>query len=190
MENRSIPVRLTYADLCRLPEDGMRHELIDGEHYMSPSPTFRHQIVAMNVAGLMFAFLREHRLGRVLMAPLDVLLSNFDVVEPDVLYISEQRLRRQNDDRYLTEAPDLVVEVLSPSSRQVDRGAKHRLYERYGAAEYWIIDPLLETIQVFRLEHGRFELRVDLARKQAGAEASLSTPLLPGFRILLDEIFA
>jgi len=189
MENPSSPVRLTYDDLCRLPDDGMRHELIDGEHYMTPSPTRRHQDVALNVAVLLVMFLREHRLGHVYMAPLDVLLSDFDVVEPDVLYVSAERLQRQQDERYVADAPDLVIEVLSPSTRHVDRGAKHRLYERYGVAEYWVIDPVVETVQVFRLEDGRFELAADLTRQQGAAPAVLSTPLLPGFQILLDEIF-
>ena len=189
MENTSSPVRLTYADLCRLPDDGLRHELIDGEHYVTPAPAFRHQHVAMNVAGMLFMFLREHRLGHVYMAPLDVLFSDADVVEPDVLYVSEERLRGQREDRYLTVTPDLVVEVLSPSTKHVDRGAKRRLYERCGVTEYWLIDPALETVQVFRRVHGRFELAADLIRQQDAAAAFLSTPLLPGLRILLDDVF-
>jgi Uma2 family endonuclease len=189
MENPSSPVRLTYADLCRLPDDGLRHELIDGEHYVTPAPTYRHQHVAMNVAGLLFMFLREHRRGHVYMAPLDVLFSDEDVVEPDVLYVSNKRLRAQQDERYLTVVPDLVVEVLSPSTRRVDRGAKRGLYERQGVSEYWLIDPVLETVQVFRLKRGRFELAADLIRQRGDAAASLSTPLLPGLRILLDDVF-
>jgi Uma2 family endonuclease len=189
MENTSSPVRLTYQDLRRLPDDGMRHELIDGEHYVTPAPTFRHQHVAMNVAGLLFMFLREHRLGHVYMAPLDVLFSDADVVEPDVLYVSEKRLRGQQDERYLTVTPDLVVEVLSPSTKHVDRGAKRLLYERRGVSEYWLIDPARETVQVFRLERGHFELAADLIRQRNAEAAFLSTPLLPGLRILLDDIF-
>jgi len=189
MENTSYPVRLTYADLCRLPDDGLRHELIDGEHYMTPAPTYRHQHVAMNVAGRLFMFLCEHRLGHVYMAPLDVLFSDVDVVEPDVLYVSEERLRDQQDQCYLTVTPDLVVEVLSASTKHVDRGAKRLLYERRGVTEYWLIDPALETVQVFRVEHGRFELAAELIRQRDAAAASLSTPLLPGLRILLDDIF-
>ncbi|HEY6324051.1 MAG TPA: Uma2 family endonuclease [Thermoanaerobaculia bacterium] len=189
MENPSSPVRLTYADLCRLPDDGLRHELIDGEHYMTPAPTHGHQQVAMNVAGHLFMYLRERRRGRVYMAPLDVLFSDADVVEPDVLYVSKKRLRAQQDERCLTVVPDLVVEVLSPSTRRVDRGAKRSLYERQGVTEYWLIDPVLETVQVFRLKRGRFELAADLIRQRGDAAASLSTPLLPGFRILLDDVF-
>jgi Uma2 family endonuclease len=189
MENPSSPVRLTYADLCRLPEDRLRHELIDGEHYVTAAPTYRHQRVAMNVAGMLFMFLREHRLGHVYMAPLDVLFSEHDVVEPDVLYVSEERLRNQQEERYLTVTPDLVVEVLSPSTRHVDRGAKRGLYERRGVPEYWLIDPARETVQVFRQESGRFELAADLVRRRGDAAAFLSTPLLPGFRILLDDVF-
>jgi len=189
MENTSTPVRLTYADLCRLPDDGLRHELIDGEHYVTAAPTYRHQRVAMNVAGLLFMFLREHRLGHVYMAPLDVLFSEVDVVEPDVLYVSEERLRSQQEDRYLEVTPELVVEVLSPSTKHVDRGAKRRLYERQGVTEYWLIDPLLETVQVFRRERDRFEVAADLVRQRDAAPASLSTPLLPGLQLSLDEVF-
>ncbi len=189
MENPSSPVRLTYTDLCRLPDDGLRHELIDGEHYVTPAPTYRHQRVAMNVAGRLFMFLSEHRLGHVYMAPLDVLFSEQDVVEPDVLYLSEERLRGQQEDRYLTVTPDLVVEVLSPSTRHVDRGAKRRLYERQGVTEYWLIDPVLETVQVFRLQSGRFEVAADLARQPGTTPAALSTSLLPGLRLPLDDVF-
>jgi len=134
-------------------------------------------------------FLREHRLGHVYMAPLDVLFSDANVVEPDVLYVSEERLRGQQDERYLTVTPDLVVEVLSPSTKHVDRGAKRGLYERQGVTEYWLIDPALETVQVFRLEHGRFELAAELIRQPGSAAAFLSTPLLPGLCILPGDIF-
>jgi Uma2 family endonuclease len=123
------------------------------------------------------------------MAPLDVLFSEMDVVEPDVLYVSEERLRGQQEERYLTVTPDLVVEVLSPSTRRVDRGAKRGLYERQGVPEYWLIDPVLETVQVFRLERGRFELAADLTRQEGAPAAFLSTPLLPGLRIPLDDVF-
>jgi Uma2 family endonuclease len=182
-------VRLTYQDLLRLPDDLMRHELIDGEHYMTPAPSRKHQRAAGNLHLILGIYLREHPLGRVYFAPLDVLFSDFDVVEPDLLYVSREREERQGTERYLAGAPDLVIEVLSPSTRRVDEGAKFRLYERYGVPEYWVIDPITETVRVFRLENGQLQLRDEIARGEGTSVPALTTPLLPGLEIQLEEIF-
>jgi Uma2 family endonuclease len=149
METASKSVRLTYEDLRRLPDDGLRHELIDGEHYVSPAPSSKHQRVSGQIFGHLFVFLREHPLGRVYHAPLDVLFSESDCVEPDVLYVSQEREHRQMTEENLEGAPDLVVEILSPSTKHIDRGVKHRLYERFRVPEYWIIDPERESVMVY-----------------------------------------
>jgi Uma2 family endonuclease len=189
MKNASTPVRLTYQDLFALPDDGLRHELIDGEHYVSPAPREKHQRVAFNLSGLLFMYLREHRVGRAYAAPFDVLFSDFDVVEPDLLYVSHERIQRQMTERYLAGAPDLVVEVSSKATRRIDEGAKLRLYERYGVSEYWLIDPHGETVRVHRLDEGRLKLHAELSRGEGAAARHLSTPLLPGLEIALAELF-
>ncbi|HXO29295.1 MAG TPA: Uma2 family endonuclease [Thermoanaerobaculia bacterium] len=188
-ENTSSPVRLTYADLRRLPDDGMRHELIDGEHYVTPAPRPKHQRVSGRLHLRLGAFLEEHPLGRVYYAPLDVVLTDFDCVEPDLLYVSRECEQRQMTEDYLEGAPDLVVEILSPSTKRFDQGVKHRLYERFGVSEYWIVDPEQESVSVYRQEDDRLQLTEELFRRGGTSVPVLSTPLLPGLAIPLDKIF-
>ena len=151
MITRSQSPRLTYQDLLRLPDDLLRHELIDGEHYVSPAPAVKHQDIVLNLASILLSFVRAHRLGKILIAPVDVLFSEHDVVEPDVLYVSSAHQDRVQE-RYIAGAPDLVVEVLSPSNRGFDRVKKRRLYEAHGVAEYWIVDPPAETLEIYRAD--------------------------------------
>jgi Uma2 family endonuclease len=189
MEKASKTVGLAYEDLCRLPDDGTRHELIDGELYVTPTPRLKHQRVSSNLSGRIFMYLREYPLGRVYSAPVDVVFSDSNVVEPDVLYISREREERQATERYLAGAPDLVVEILSPSTRYVDLGVKLRLYERFAVPEYWVIDPENETVKIYRLEESQLQLRTKLSRGDGTSVAVISTSLLPGFQVSLDEIF-
>ncbi len=189
MQNPSISVRLTYRDLLALPDDRLRHELIDGEHIVSPSPSFRHQAVLRNLAGRLFIHLLAHPLGEMVFAPFDVLLSEHDVVEPDLLYISNERKQLRLDARCLTGPPDLAVEVLSPSTRGLDERRKLRLYERFRVSEYWIVDPENETVQVYRLINDRLLLSASLSRNQGTEVHHLSTPLLPDLMLPLNQIF-
>src|ERR1700688_970618 len=178
MENTSSPVRLTYQDLRRLPDDGMRHELIDGEHYVTPAPRPKHQRVSGRLYLRLGTYLEEHPCGRGYYAPLAVVWTDFVCVEPDLLYVSREREQLQMTEDYLEGAPDLVVEILAPSTKRFDQGVKHRLYERFGVSEYWIVDPEKEIVNVFRLEDDRLQLCEELFR-QGGAPAQvLSTPLL------------
>jgi Uma2 family endonuclease len=186
MTVHSAPGKMTYQDLLRLPEDRLRHELIEGEHIVSPSPTMRHQDVAFNLAFAIASFIRPRALGKVFMAPLDVLFSQLDVVEPDVLYVSKDNAHRLQE-RYVEGAPDLAVEVLSPSSARIDRVEKLHLYEKHGVREYWLVDPAADTLEVYRLTAGgRLALEVTLAY---AAGDVLETPLLAGLRIESSEIF-
>jgi len=137
---RTPRVKLTYEDFVRFPDDGMRHELIDGEHYVTPSPNIGHQRVVGQLYGLIWTYLRTRPVGELFVAPFDVVFSNVDVVEPDLLYVSQGRAS------ILTQAnvkgtPDLVVEVRSPSTGRRDETIKLALYERAGVSEYWLVDP-------------------------------------------------
>jgi Uma2 family endonuclease len=189
MRNPSSKVRLTYQDLLGLPEDLLRHELIDGEHLMSPAPSRKHQRVAMNLSWLIRGYLEDHALGSVYAAPLDVVFSDFDVAEPDLLYVSAEREQRLGTERHLAGAPDLVVEVLSPSTAGIDQGRKLWLYERYAVTEYWIVDPERETVKVYRLTEGSLRFAAEIARADSASARFVSTPLLPGLEIPIAAVF-
>jgi len=166
----------------------LRHELLDGVHVVSPAPTFHHQEIAGNVYGLIWSFLRkaEHRdLGKVAIAPTDVVPTPHDVVQPDVLFVTRERLdiiTKAN----LQGVPDLCVEVLSESTRRRDEIDKRKLYDREGAAEYWVVDPVIEAVKVYRRVGERFERVAELSLEE---EDVLTTPLLPGLDLPLAEIF-
>jgi len=134
--------RLTYDDFLLFPDDGKRHELIDGVHYVTPAPRVRHQDLVGRLHGEIFLYLREHpAAGRVLLAPLDVVLSNYDIVEPDLLFIAGDQTGIMTE-KNIQGAPALVVEVMSKRTRKRDVQIKRRLFERVGVREYWLVDPV------------------------------------------------
>jgi Uma2 family endonuclease len=180
----SLPsLKLTYEDYLYLPEDGKRHELIDGEHYVTPAPTLKHQAIVANLVFYLKGLVRDRRLGRLWPSPVDVILSEVDVVQPDVVFVSSAR-QAIAIDANVQGAPDLVIEILSPGTRRTDLVTKRHLYEKHGVLEYWVIDPELETVQVHRLIAGRYE------RRELEGDATLESDLLPGSSLPLAEIFA
>lgn len=186
MEPTAQRLKMTYDDLLALPEDGLRHELIDGEHIVSPSPGSAHQLIIGSLYLAIATFLRERPVGVVMLAPFDIVFSPFDVVEPDLIYFSMERFRAVVGEKNATGAPDLAIEVLSPSSRRRDEVVKRRLYERTGVPEYWIVDPELEAVRIYRPAEGRY-MRV--AELSADQDDNLTTPLLPELTIPLASIF-
>ena len=178
-------VKFTYEDFLHFPDDGKRHEIIDGEHYVTPSPNTKHQRIATNLTVALGSYLKPHPAGEVFVAPFDVVFSDFDVVEPDLLYISRER-RQILTSQHVRGAPDLAVEILSSGTRRTDEGKKHRLYERFGVGEYWVVDPELDTIGVYRRVHDAFVRVAELSAEHADV---LTTPLLPGFSVTLAEVF-
>ena len=185
-DTRPAGVKLTYDDFLLFPDDGQRHELIDGEHYVTPSPNAKHQAIVMNISALIWTHLQQHPGGRVFTAPFDVVFSEFDVVEPDVLFISEARKNDVLTARHVRGAPDLVVEVGSPGTRKRDEMIKRRLYERYDVAEYWVVDPELDVIKVYRRSTAGYARVADLSCENGDV---LSTPLIPGLEMPLSRIF-
>jgi Uma2 family endonuclease len=144
------PIRLTYQDYCALPEDGRRYEILDGDLYMSPSPEIRHQDIILSLAAILREHVREQKLGRVFVAPLDVILDEHNIVEPDIIYVSKAKqgiISRQN----IQGTPDLLIEVLSPSSRDRDLRDKRNIYARCGVPFYWIVDPEAGTLLELQL---------------------------------------
>ena len=181
----TAPVKLTYDDFLLFPDDGMRHEIIDGVHYVTPSPNFKHQIVMGNLYLALGSYLKAQPIGVACFAPLDVLFSPFDVVEPDLLYISKVR-RAVITEKNIQGAPDLVVEILSRGTRKRDETVKRALYERGDVQEYWLVDPARDAVKVFRRTAGAFVCAVELQAE----DDTLTTPLLPDFSVTLAEIFA
>lgn len=179
-------VKLTYDDYVHFPDDGQRHELIDGEHFVTPTPIRKHQAIVGNLLGMIWNHLRSHPGGRVFTAPFDVILSDFDVVEPDLLFLSKERLSEISTAPWVKGAPSLVVEIGSPSTRKRDATIKRRLYERVGVDEYWLIDPELDTIDVYRHIEGKYQRT---ARLSLEAGDVLATPLLPDLTMPLSTIF-
>lgn len=178
--------RLTYADFRRFPNDGQRHELINGEHTVTASPNIRHQELSVRLVAALANFLEANPAAVVFHAPLDCVFSFFDVVEPDLLVVTnDQReiLTRRN----VRGAPALVVEILSPDSSARDKRSKRALYERVGVREYWVVDPDNDCISVHRLDAPRrFRFPETLSAARAD---SVTTPLLPGFALDLMKFF-
>lgn len=146
---------LTVADLDAMPEDKVIRNLVDGELFVTPAPTVRHQRVVMEIAWRLRTFVGE-RGGVVLVAPTAVRLSNRDVPEPDVLYLSAVHLDRIGE-RYVEGPPDLVVEVSSPSTRRFDLVRKRRLYEQFGVPEYWFADLDADRLEAYVLRDGHYQ---------------------------------
>jgi len=186
MEASARPLKLTYKDYLYFPDDGKRHELIDGEHYVTPAPNLKHQRVLGRLHFWLMGFVLPRRLGEVLVAPVDVLLSDCDVVQPDLVFLSQERMDLASDGANLKGAPDLAVEVLSPATRRKDVITKRHLYERFGVKEYWLVDPELDAIEVYRLMEGTYRREAELSTEEGD---SLTSPLFPGLQIPLAEIF-
>lgn len=182
---RSEP-RLTYDDLLLFPDDGQRHELIDGEHYVTPTPVLRHQRLLGRLHLAVASYLLAHPgHGEVLLSPFDIVFSQWDVVEPDLMFIARDQPHILTE-KIMLGAPALVVEILSPSTRKRDQTLKLRLFEKHGVREYWMVDPDHDTVTVDRLDkHAKFT-RVGVL----GTDQSLTTPLLPGWTLPLGQLFA
>jgi Uma2 family endonuclease len=183
----SSGVKLTYDDFLLFPDDGNRHELIDGEHQVTPSPNVEHQRIVSRLCWTVQSYLEAHPIGEIFCAPLDIVFSPHDVVEPDLFYISHERARRVLTPQHARGAPELVIEIASKGTRKRDETIKRRLYERDGVSEYWVVDPELDAIRVYRRAGDRFDRANELTSER---NDMLTTPLLPGLEILLTRIFA
>ena len=181
----TMPAPLTYDDYCQIPDDGNRYEVIDGVLYMSPSPIVRHQLILSNLSSILWNWTKKTGAGVVLIAPMDVVLSKHNVVQPDILFVSNER-SSIIEDKNLQGAPDLLIEILSEGNRRHDEVKKRVLYESFDVQEYWIVDPVLETIKVYRLQENRF---VRVAEWSLEAGDIIASSLLPGFECRLADVF-
>ena len=171
----------TYEDLEKMPDDGRRYELIGGMIVVSPAPSRVHQELVWRLALLLRTFVQAQKLGEVILAPFDVRFLGAGV-QPDILYVSNARLDilREN---HAAEAPDLIVEVLSPSTRERDEGDKLTLYATGGVREYWLADPVAQTVRALALDADRF-------RPIAPVGSVVPSALLPGLEVNIPDLFA
>lgn len=176
-------VKFTYEEYRTLPENGRHYQVVDGDLIMSPAPTTRHQHILASIFVELWGFAKSRRRGVVLCSPLDVILSEDNVVQPDIVYVSNKRRSIVVREGFRG-TPDLCVEILSPSNRDLDLNAKRLLYARFGLPELWIVDPDANTLHLFRLhENHQAPLKV------FGANDTLTSRLLPGFSLALNEVF-
>lgn len=176
-------IRLCYDDYVGLPDDGRRYEILDGELFVTPAPSSRHQQVSINLAVLLVEHVRARHLGRILNAPIDVIFEPATVAQPDIVFIRTER-NAIVADRGIEGPPDLVIEILSPSSARQDRITKAALYARFGVLHYWIVDPEAATFELYELAGDAYRL---LAK--GSGEARLHPALFPGLAIDLVEVF-
>ncbi|HXG66305.1 MAG TPA: Uma2 family endonuclease [Blastocatellia bacterium] len=179
-------LRWTSADLASLPDDGKRYEIIDGELYVSKQPHWYHQAACFKLCHKLESWNEQTNLGQVNIAPW-VIFAEDDDVAPDAVWISNGRLAAAlAEDGHLHAAPEIVMEVLSPGSRNEsrDREAKLKLYSRRGVSEYWIINWRTRQIEVYRREQARLFLFATLNESD-----TLESPLLPGFSCAVASVF-
>src|SRR5262245_18346864 len=165
-------VALTYRDYAALPDDGKRYELYDGELVEMTSPTLRHQRAVRHLVGILDRHVRANNLGEVIPAPFDVILSRTTLVQPDIVFVEQDRARIIADCG-IEGVPTLALEVLSPSTAVRDRSIKKALYARHGLPYLWLLDPGDESLEVYELQADGYVL--------AGRRAGRAVANLPPF---------
>ncbi|MCF6149712.1 MAG: Uma2 family endonuclease [Candidatus Kuenenia sp.] len=174
--------KYTYEDYVKISED-KRYELIDGELLMTPSPITRHQRISRKIEFMLEKFIVENNLGEVFDAPYDVYLDETNVVQPDILFVSKDRLNIIGE-KNIQGAPDLVIEIVSENSAYRDIVLKKGLYARFGVKEYWIVIPETEEIEIYILEENHYQIFKAFMKNE-----SLKSPILKGLKMELKNIF-
>jgi Uma2 family endonuclease len=182
MGTEVIP-KLSFEQFRQLPSDGKRYELVNGEVHVTPAPATRHQAVLQNLSGKLWPYVIQNMLGEVWAAPLDVRLSADTALQPDLIFISNARsgIIQEN---WIAGSPDLVVEVLSPSTAAHDRATKLPIYADAKVPEVWLIDPYAKTVEVLQLQGKKYLVEAALADDQI-----LTSNLFPGWQLSLPELF-
>lgn len=176
-------LKLTYTDILSLGESNQRMELLDGEFIMSAMPSSKHQRIATTIGFMLEAYSQSRNTGIVLSSPIDVVISESIVLQPDVSYLSFERSNIDDGKKY-TASPDLVVEILSESTEERDRTFKFREYARGGAKEYWLVSPEKKEIEVYENSGRGFQLQ-----KIFNQSDIMSTPLFPDAQFMVKDIF-
>lgn len=177
--------RLTVDDYLLMPDNGKLLQLIDGDFIMAPAPNLKHQEVSRNIETEIAKFLEKNPIGKILDAPIDYYVDTYNVVQPDLVYISKERYNILFD-RGIRNAPDLIIEIISTGTEDTDRNLKKDLYWRAGVKEYWIVDLEKESIEVYKLENSEYRLTKIYWKSN---NERIRTDLLPGLEIDLKKIF-
>ena len=177
---------MSYEEFMALPETaGKRYELIEGELIVNPAPLLRHQRILMKLGSALERYFEEHGGGEVLPAAVDVVLSSEHVLEPDLVVVKSERSALLSNQKNIQGAPDIAIEILSEGTRRRDLVVKRRLYEQFGVDEYWIVDPEIDSIHIYRRRGNVFERAADLETGD-----TMTSPLLPGFALPVKKVFA
>jgi len=175
--------KLTYEEFRRLPNDGKRYELVRGGVHLTPAPSTRHQLVLHNLVLSLGNFVLKNSLGEVCEAPLDVRLSEETALQPDLMFVSNKRAGIIQEE-FIAGGPDLVVEILSPSTAAHDRATKLPIYAEAGVPEVWLIDSQAKTAEVLKLQGKKYFVDTTLAGDQV-----LASNLFPGWQLPLTDLF-
>ena len=174
---------LTYEDYVLLPNDQNRYEILEGELTVTPSPSTKHQTASGNLFVLLSQYIKERNLGKLFHAPIDLILKSTSVLQPDLLFVSKAR-QHIITEKAIEGAPDLVVEILSPTSSRTDRVTKAQIYARHSVQAYWIVDPEREAIEIYLLEADGYRLAATLQGK-----TSMAAPPFTELEIAATDVF-
>lgn len=176
-------VKFTFQDLLTAPDDGNRYEIFEGELIVTPSPALKHQNAVFNLTLLLGQYIKTHKLGTMLSAPIDVYFDAETVFKPDLLFVSDERSHILEEQR-INGAPDLIIEILSPATEDQDRGFKFRHYEKEGVREYWLADPNKEILEIYMLKQKGYELHGRFSNND-----EVSAPTFSSLSFHLEELW-
>jgi Uma2 family endonuclease len=179
----ALPRLLTYSDLAEMPDDGLRREIIAGELLVNPAPRIRHQGILLALLEELLAFFGPERAYRPLPAPVELRITPYDVVQPDLVVLPRTFVSQQGLRNFIEEPPLLVVEILSPSTASSDRRAKMALYARFGVPEYWIVDPDRPRLDAYTLADRAY---VPIDEEETG---QVRSRVFPGLVVAVDSLF-
>jgi Uma2 family endonuclease len=177
-------IRFKADDIWDTPEDGKRYEVIDGALFVTPPPILEHQGASMVLCNYLWPYIRQRQLGKLYAAPVGVILDDENGLQPDLVYVSNSRLNILSQ-RGIEGAPDLVVEILSPSTQARDRGIKLRRYAAAGVPHYWIVDPRTRALEAYGLAKQGYELS-----EKHGPGGTFRPELFPDLEIAIDDLWA
>lgn len=173
----------TYQDYLDLPEDGKRYEVINGDLIMVPGPNTDHQDVSGNLEFELRMFVKKHQIGKVYDAPYDVVLSENNVLQPDIMFVSNENSKIITE-KNITGPPDLVIEILSPETGYYDLTEKKEIYAEFDVKEYWIVDPKKQWVEIYANDNKKFKSEQRLEKS-----GILKSRVLDGFEISLQKMF-